>query len=718
MRQKEALYRLTDQLQYASSLEEICAVGLDIIRDALRCERAAILLRDDEGVMRFVAWRGLSDHYRKAVDGHSPWAADERSPMPLCIEDIERADLGAALKETIRSEGIAAVGFYPLIGSAGLMGKFMTYSNGPRAYGVEEIGLSLTIARQLVVAIERKRADEALRAELADTQLLQRISSALIDPANVASVYDKVIDAAVSIMHSDCASMQMLYPERGPAGELRLLASRGFDPEAARFWEWVGLASHSTCGEALRTRQRVMVRDIEQCDYIRSDDLAAYAQCDIRAVQTTPLVSRTGRLVGMISTHWRQPHTPSERDLRLLDILARQATDLIERVNADHALAHSEAKLREDDRRKDEFLAMLAHELRNPLAPIMNAVQLLGRGGADARTQQHARGIIERQGARLARLVDDLLEVSRITSGRIQLHSEHITLAGVVERAVETARPLILERRHVLALRVPAEPIWLHADATRLEQVLVNLLNNACKYTDEGGSIELEAEATSQHVIVRVRDNGMGIDPDLLPRVFELFTQGKRALDRASGGLGIGLALVRKLVEMHGGTVVADSKPGRGSEFTVRLPAARPNPGWRPEQALSPAHATGAALRALVVDDNFDSAESFGMLLEAAGHDVKLAGGGELALDIAAEYRPHVVFLDIGLPGVDGYEVARRFRQDASHRSVCLIAMTGYGQSADRERAYASGFDHHLVKPVDFALVEAIVADIPVTSLA
>jgi signal transduction histidine kinase/ActR/RegA family two-component response regulator len=444
---------------------------------------------------------------------------------------------------------------------------------------------------------------------------------------------------------------------------------------------------------------------------VGDEDLAICLQTGIRAVQTTPLVSRSGQLVGMISTHWKEPHSPSDRDLRLFDILARQAADLIERRRAEQALAESEAKLREDDRRKDEFLAMLAHELRNPLAPIVNAVQLLGRP-ADERLQQHARGVIERQAARLTRLVDDLLEVSRIKSGRIQIHREHIALGGVIERAVETVRPLIQERRHNLSLHVSDEPLWLFADATRLEQILVNLLNNAAKYTDEGGSIELTADSSRGEAVVRVRDNGIGIEPELLSRIFELFTQAERSLDRAGGGLGIGLALVRKLVELHGGGVIVRSELGRGSEFIVRLPLADPTPALKTERSSERAVSTEQCLRALVVDDNIDAAQSFGMLLEAAGHEVQLAHDGEAALTLADAQAPHVIFLDIGLPKIDGYEIARRLRENSAHRAARLVAMTGYGQRADRERAQAAGFDHYLVKPAAFSSIESILASV------
>jgi PAS domain S-box-containing protein len=386
-------------------------------------------------------------------------------------------------------------------------------------------------------------------------------------------------------------------------------------------------------------------------------------------------------------------------------------TDITERRRIEEALRLSEEKLKEADRRKDEFLAMLAHELRNPLAPIANAVHLLRQDPAGRPARQQAHAIIERQTGHLARLVDDLLEVSRITTGRIRLHMERIAAGGVIERAVETVRPLIEHRRHALTVALPPAPLWLYADAARLEQVVVNLLNNAAKYTDEGGRIGLSVECDAGHMVLRVRDSGIGIGAELLPHIFDPFTQAARSLDRSHSGLGIGLSLVQRLVSMHGGTVAVQSAVGQGSEFTVRLPLAE-----APREVYAtvpePAAETGRPLRVLVVDDNVDAAQSLSMLLEVSGHVVWVAHNGMAAVETAIEYRPHVVLLDIGLPKLDGYEVAQRLRADATCANMVLVAMTGYGQAADRERAKSAGFDHHLVKPVDFSNVEELLADV------
>ena len=368
--------------------------------------------------------------------------------------------------------------------------------------------------------------------------------------------------------------------------------------------------------------------------------------------------------------------------------------------------------LKESDHRKNEFLAMLSHELRNPLAPILNAVHLLRLSKNENQLQQQARTIIERQVTQLTRLVDDLMEVSRITTGRVQLRHDRVVVSGIVERAVETARPLLNQRRHVLTVSLPPQPIWLNADAARLEQVVVNLLTNAAKYTDEGGHVWLTVQHEGDECVLRLRDTGVGIAPELLPRIFDLFTQAERSLDRSQGGLGIGLALVQRLVEMHLGKVEVYSVLGHGSEFVVRLPLVSipaPQPPSTPEESAEP---TGPTLRVLVVDDHLDTAQTLAMLLKTSGHDVRTAHTGPTALEAALDYRPNVVLLDIGLPGLNGYEVAKWIRQQPVLHNIVLIAMTGYGQESDRQRSQEAGFDHHLAKPADFGKVQQILATV------
>jgi signal transduction histidine kinase len=364
----------------------------------------------------------------------------------------------------------------------------------------------------------------------------------------------------------------------------------------------------------------------------------------------------------------------------------------------------AEESLQDANRRKDEFLAMLSHELRNPLAPIRNAVEVIRRLAPPDPKLTMARDVVDRQVSLLARLVEELLDVSRISQGKIALKKEPVDLARVIAHSAETSRPLIDARAQTLSISIPTAPVWLSADFDRLSQVVSNLLNNASKYTAEGGRIELSAAAAQGEACIAVRDNGAGIEPQLLDKVFELFVQGERALDRGQGGLGIGLTLVKRLVELHQGRVQASSAGlGKGATFTVTLPCISAV-GAQPRAAhAAPAAAASRVYgrRVLVVDDNVDSAESTAAFLRLEGHEVKAVHDGLQALASLKVFDPHVVVLDIGLPGLDGYAVARQLRERGDSSHMLLIAVTGYGQKEDRQRAADAGFDYHFVKPAD-----------------
>ena len=375
--------------------------------------------------------------------------------------------------------------------------------------------------------------------------------------------------------------------------------------------------------------------------------------------------------------------------------------------------------LEEASRRKDEFLAMLAHELRNPLAPIRNALYLLKRGEVDRSATEDVRSMMERQVEHFSRLIDDLMDVSRISTGNIELRLGAVDLGRVVSWAIEISRPLFEQKGHTLSVVLPGDPIVLDADPTRIEQILDNLLTNAAKYTDPGGRIELTVSREGTFAAIRLRDDGIGIAPTKLPHIFDLFVQAERRLDRSQGGLGLGLSLVRSLVEMHGGTVSAASPGlGRGTEFTVNLPA-------RPASSRSAIGSPGDRAartelelprrRVLVVDDNVDSARSMAMILGSLwGQETALAHDGPEAIRKAEEFRPDVILLDIGLPGMSGYEVAGRLRERPDAAMPFLVAVTGLGQDEDRRRSRESGFDHHMVKPVDLEVLRDLIAGIPV----
>jgi PAS domain S-box-containing protein len=388
---------------------------------------------------------------------------------------------------------------------------------------------------------------------------------------------------------------------------------------------------------------------------------------------------------------------------------SKVARDVSERKLAEERLRESEEALRLADRRKDEFLALLAHELRNPLAPIRYALAANKKPGRTSEQRRQAEAIIERQVAHMSRLLDDLLDVSRITRGALELKKTRSELTSIIGAAIETARPVLDAKHHTLVLDLPSQPVQLQADVVRLAQVFSNLLINAAKYTDPGGRIQLRAFQKDDEVVVSVRDNGIGISADMLPRVFNMFFQTHSALARAEGGLGVGLSLVRGLLALHGGTVEARSEgPDRGSEFTVRLPLGDATPAVTDADAEAEQISADAGLKILVVDDNRDAADTCAMLLETSGHHVQTAYTGRQALELARVFRPHAVLLDIGLPDVDGYTLAGQVRAMPWGRGTVLVAVTGWGQEEDRQRAVAAGFDHHLVKPISAETVETL----------
>ncbi len=393
--------------------------------------------------------------------------------------------------------------------------------------------------------------------------------------------------------------------------------------------------------------------------------------------------------------------------------VAGTTRDVTDRQAVEQALRQQAESLAESDRAKDEFLATLSHELRNPLAPLRNSLALLRRfdeGGARA---EPVHAVMERQLNHLVRLVDDLLEVSRISRGTLSLRKERVELAAVVQSAVETSEPLMGAAGHLLQVHLPAEPLWIEGDPVRLAQIVANLLNNAAKYSEDGGTVTVRARTEDAKVAVSVRDTGIGIEPDLLPRMFGMFTRGHRDSGRAQGGLGIGLALSRRLAEMHGGTLEGFSEgAGMGSEFIVRLPLAQaPEPPSRPA-ATKPRSTDLGGVAVLVVDDNRDAGDSLGQVLSLLGAEVRVARDGREALETFALFQPSVVLLDIGMPEMNGYEVARAIRSRFPQARTTLVALTGWGQEDDRRRAHDAGFEHHLVKPADLDALRALLASV------
>jgi CheY-like chemotaxis protein len=560
--------------------------------------------------------------------------------------------------------------------------------------------LARTVAERTRAEAELAAVRDELAARLADMTRLHALVARLSNSLELADVLEEVLAAVTAIQGTDRGVLMLRDPERDA---MVTAASVGFSAEE--------LADDGDEGPAPAVTAviggGIVVEGVDQ-DPVLAPHLAAARRAGYLAVCSMPLLTSGGEPVGAIATYFRRPHRPSEGEARLVELYARQAAESIDNARLYRAI-------READRRKGEFLAMLAHELRNPLAPLLHALHLLGPGGAGAAEVGAIRDVAERQARHLARLVDDLLDVSRISTGKIELRRGPVDLREAVARAAETVRPLVEARRHALALALPEGPLPLEADEARLEQVFANLLNNAAKYTEPGGQIRIEAAREGDVAVVRVRDTGIGIAPELLPRVFDLFAQAEQSLDRSQGGLGIGLTLVRRLVELHGGSIAAASPGvGLGSEFVVRLPiraaddAASSREGPR-RGAVAPEAADPAPRRVLVVDDNADAARLLARLLEASGHQAEVAHDGPAALERAQARPPDVVLLDIGLPGMDGYEVARRLRQSVGDRPL-LVALTGYGQDEDRRRSREAGMDDHLTKPVDPRTLKELLA--------
>jgi signal transduction histidine kinase/DNA-binding response OmpR family regulator len=581
--------------------------------------------------------------------------------------------------------------------------------------------------------LEREQAARA-EAEAAQQRLafLGEASAILADSLAYHPTLKRVARLAVPYVGDLC--FVDLFEEGGP---IEPVAAAHLDPtqDGALREAWADFVAGLTAGEpllrVLRSDQPELVaevtEDLLRAGAIHPDHLELVRRVGIESFMRVPLVVRGRTLGGMAFAIAGSGRRYSAADLVLAQDLARRAAAAI-----DNARLFQEVQ--EAARRKDEFLAMLAHELRNPLSAISNADYALQALDAPDPKVGRLRAVISRQVNHLARMVDDLLDIARITRGKIELRKESVDLSRIVLRAVEGTMPLMEHREHSLSVSLPDEPLWMEADPTRLEQILWNLLNNAAKYTEPGGRVWLtathEREEGRDWAVFRVRDAGVGIPPELLPRIFELFTQGERALDRSQGGLGIGLALVRNLVHLHGGSIhCASAGRGAGSEFMVRLPAlagcpagagiclpedAGPNgvAARRSGQLARQPPARGA--RVLIVEDNMDAAETLTDILHLWGHDVRVALSGPAALEEAPRYHPEVVLLDIGLPGMNGLEVARRLRAQPELQAALLVALTGYGQDEDRRRSEEAGFDLHLTKPVDPKQLQRLLADRPV----
>ncbi|HWI13218.1 MAG TPA: PAS domain S-box protein, partial [Burkholderiales bacterium] len=555
----------------------------------------------------------------------------------------ERTAARAGSFDPYRVRGLVCV---PCVTESGAKAALSVQSTHARKWRPDEVQLVRDVAARLFPAVERARTQEALRAS--EERFRMTFDSMAIGMAHVSvdGVWLRVNDRLCAIT--------------GRSREELLGTSFG---------------------------------DITHPDDVEKD-LALARRVISGAMPSYTIDKRYVRKNG--SVVWAEISVALLRDARMRPMhFIVSVADISERKKA-------EAALHEADRRKDEFLATLAHELRNPLAPIRNAVQILNLQGAQDATSQAARNIIERQLQHMVRLIDDLLDVSRITRGKLELRRSRVALDAVIAQALETARPQIEQSGHELTLSWPPQPVFIDGDAARLAQVFANLLNNACSYTPKGGEIGLTVEPADGRVLVTVRDSGIGISAECMPHVFDMFS-GVAPAGHAKSGLGIGLSLAKALVEMHGGRIEARSEgPGKGSEFVVALPTVAAPEVPAPEEVAPDAWQGLTGHRVLVADDNRDSAHSLATLLTMSGNDVVTAYDGREAVQKAAEYRPGVALLDIGMPIMDGYDACRAIRAQPWGKDIVVVALTGWGQRQDRDKTKAAGFDGHLVKPLDY----------------
>jgi signal transduction histidine kinase len=724
---RDALVRLSERLR---DLEDPAAIGraaAELIGATLHVARAGYAVVEPDGESLRVERDWTAPGVASGAGVHPLHAAGVfvdvlRRGEFVAVADVQAEPRTAAVAAQLQARHARAYVHVPVLEQGRLVALLYVDHPAPRAWTADDVDFAREVTQRTRMAFERARDERARRAA----------ARAREDALAEVAAIDRKFRALVT------ASSDVVYRMSADWSQMRELDGRDFlrgTGADAPMTDW--METYIPADERPRVRSAIARAIAARAPFeLEHQVVQADGTVGWTFSRAIPVFDERGEV-----TEW-----------------FGAASDVTRRKRAERELHESEERLRETDRRKDEFLATLAHELRNPLAPIRNAVHLLAMPGGVAQLPR-LRGMLERQVGHMVRLVDDLLEISRVSRGQITLRWEEVDAGAVIEAAVEASRPLVDQARHHLVVEPPPQPLWVRGDAMRLSQVFVNLLNNAARYTEPGGVIELACAQQAGWLVVTVTDNGVGIAADQLPRLFEMFTQIDRAHSRAQGGLGIGLALSRRLLEMHGGTLEAASAGlGQGSRFTVRLPlaagpaapaaapevaapeAAAPEAtaaeaaasaaaasapadpdtaapatavpeSASPEAAATPAAAPAAVpeaapaapRRVLIVDDNHDAADTTGLLLRSLGAQVRIAYDGAQALAAIAEWSPGLVLLDLGMPGMDGHEVARRIRAAHGRRAPVLAALTGWGQDGDRARTRAAGFDHHLVKPVGLA---------------
>jgi PAS domain S-box-containing protein len=806
VREQQALFQLADQLHHAQSLDDVYGAALDAIFIALQCDRASILLFDEANVMRFVAWRGLSGAYRRAVEGHSPWAPDERNPRPVCVNDIEMAEIDARLKAVIKDEGISALAFIPLLCDGKLIGKFMTYFNAPHIFSDGELALSLTIARQLAFGVDRQRAEELLRKYTNQLALIANIALVFIAQCDTQARFkfvNKAYAERFGLRPEDCVGKRI--PEvigeeayrrfrpyidvvlRGESVEFEIEVpyttigehfmhcsyAPEFDAEG-KVIGWVAAITDITklkrVEEALRYHldlTRTITDNTRSCLLMmNAEGRGTFANPSAERVTGFKPEELIGEILHYKIHHMRLDGTPFPREECPLDRALPLSETVIDyedtfvhknghfypvRCNArpifkddisvgtvievqditkERQLLEAERAAREQaeaaNRLKDEFLATVSHELRTPLNAILGWTVMLRSGRLTPDKTAEALEIIERSARAQNRLVEDLLDVSRIVTGKVQLRFQPVAMAKVVEAAVAAARPTAEAKNINLDVTLDSRPCEVSGDADRLQQVIWNLISNAVKFTPRGGRVETRVERVGSSVEIKVNDTGEGIAPEFLPHVFDRFRQADSSIKRRHGGLGLGLAIVRHLVELHGGEVSVQSPGvGQGATFTVKLPLATiwdaeararneersAPPASRP--TISEAAPRLGGVKVLVVDDEADARNLLTEILTGRGAEVRAAGNMAEALSLLNEWRPDALVSDIGMPGGSGYDLIREIRRrDIAGTQLPAVALTAYARTEDRAQALSAGFQTHVSKPVEPQELLAVIASL------
>lgn len=664
--------------------------------------RFHILLADDNADMRDYVSRLLSDRYDvvAVANGQAAWNAIQKRVPDLVLSDVMMPVLdGFELLRRIRATpATQEVPVVLLSARAGEEARIEGLEASADDYIVKPFS-----ARELLATVDahkktidiRRRSHQALGKQNKRLAVLWEAAGVLLTTEEpdtmLRGLFEKIRDSLSLDVY-----FNFMVNESGDA--LELVSTAGIDQQIVPTILRLEFGQ-AVCGTVALRREPIVATYIQQSSEPMVQLVKGFG---LRAYACNPLIAG-GQLLGTLSFASRRRDTFEREEIEFLETISHYVTLAYERLRLIK-------QLREQDRRKDEFLATLAHELRNPLAPIRNGLELIQLSNNDPAILEKATTIMYRQIEQMVRLVDDLLDVARISRNKLELRKEQVDLESVVRNAVETSRPVLAAAENELHICLPAEPVSLEADPVRLAQVFSNLLNNAAKYSERGGRISLVATQTGNELTVRVSDTGIGIEPGKLSQIFGMFVQLDAAEQQVRSGLGVGLTLVQRLIEMHGGSIEARSEgPGKGSEFVVRLPAL--------PQSARPASVVETVLddrvptrrRILVVDDNVDSAESMAMMLELSGHDVAMAHDGLEGVELAKKFQPHVALLDIGMPKLDGYEAARSIRRQSWGQKMMLVALTGWGQSEDKQRSREAGFDAHLVKPIDFEVLEELI---------